>query len=97
MKHDTVNIGVCWYKEEQWERLKEIVVDPENIEETYQQWRKDAEKTLIELKANGVNIKKVSVDTEEMLIWANEQGRPLDGEARSEYAANLLQDRDNRT
>ena len=34
MKHDTVNIGVCWYKEEQWERLKEIVVDPENIEET---------------------------------------------------------------
>ncbi|MEA3412470.1 MAG: hypothetical protein U9R74_13160 [Pseudomonadota bacterium] len=95
MKNDTVNIGVCWYKEEQWERLKEIVSDPDNIEETYQQWRKDAEKTLTELKANRVDIKKVSVDTEEMLIWANEHGRPLDGEARSEYAAHILQGREN--
>jgi len=35
----------------------------------------------------------VSVDTEEMLIWANENGRSLDGEARSEYAVYLLKHR----
>jgi len=92
-KDDNVNIGVCWYKEEQWERLKEIVADPESLEDTYQQWRKDAEKALSQLRANGLNVKKVSVDTEEMLIWANENGRSLDGEARSEYAVYLLKHR----
>ena len=92
MKKDAnVNIGVCWYKEEQWERLKEIVADTESLEDTYQQWRKDAEKALSQLRANGLNVKKVSVDTEEMLIWANEHGRSLDGEARSEYAVYILQ------
>ena len=24
-------MGVCWYKEEQWDRLREIVADPEKI------------------------------------------------------------------
>ena len=97
MKNDNMIIGVCWYKEEQWERFKEIVPDPENIEDTYQQWRKDAEKAFNELRANGANIKKVLVDTEEMLIWVNEQNRPLNGEARSEYAAFILQHREKRT
>ena len=100
MKKDAdLNIGVCWYKEEQWERLKEIVADPESIEDTYQQWRKNAEKALSQLKAaaTGVNVKKVSVDTEEMLLWANEHGRTIDGEARSEYALYLLQHREKRT
>ena len=98
MKKDAdLNIGVCWYKEEQWERLKEIVADPESIEDTYQQWRKDAEKALSQLKEKGVNVKKVSVDTEEMLLWANEHGRTIDGEAPSEYALYLLQHREKRT
>lgn len=97
MNSDEINIAMCWYKEEQWERLKEIVADPDNIEDTYQQWRKDAEKALSELKTNGVNVKKVLVDTEEMLLWANDQGYKLNGEARSEYAAFLLKRREERT
>ena len=97
MKNENMIIGVCWYKEEQWGRFKEIVSDPENIEDTYQQWRKDAEKAFNEIRASGANIKKVLVDTEEMLMWANEQNRPLNGETRSEYAAFILQHREKRT
>ncbi len=91
--NDNMVIGVCWYKEEQWERLKEIVADPEGIEDTYKQWKVDAEKTINELRNNGENVKKVSVDTEKMLLWANENNRPINGETRSEYAVYLLQQR----
>jgi phage-related minor tail protein len=91
--NDYMVMGVCWYKEEQWERLKEIVADPENIEDTYMQWKVDAEKTINELRNNGANVKKVSVDTEKMLLWANENNRPINGKARSEYAAYLLRQR----
>jgi len=85
--------GVCWYKEEQWTRLKEIVADPESIEESYAQWKQQAEQTVNALRAQGLNIVKVSVDTEAMLFWVNSKGLPLDGEARSEYVASVLQQR----
>lgn len=87
MKGDDLKIAVCWYKEDQWERLKQNVADPDC----------DAEKTLNKLSANGVNVKKVLVNTEEILNWVNDHGRPLDVKARSEYAAFILNRRENRT
>ena len=95
-KENSVKIGVCWYKEEQWERLKEIVPNPEDIEDTYQQWRKDAENAISQLREKGMDVKKVSVDTEEMLLWANEHGHQLDGDARTQYAIYLMKKREKR-
>ncbi len=97
MENDNLQIAVCWYKEEQWERLKEIVIDKDNIEDSYLEWRKGAEKKLNELKSKGLNIKKILVDTEEMLIWANEKGKELNGDMRSQYAAHILKNRGNET
>ena len=97
MGNDNFKIAVCWYKENQWERFKEIVSDKENIEDTYLEWRKEAEIKLNELKSQGLNIKKILVDTEEMLLWANEQGRDLNGDLRSQYAAHILKSRDDKT
>ena len=97
MENNNLKVAVCWYKEEQWERLKEIVSDKENIEDTYLEWRKEAEKKLHELKSKGLNIKKVLVDTEEMIIWSNEQSKELNGELRSQYAAHVLKNRELKT
>ncbi len=98
MENDApMHVGVCWYREEQWERLKEIVADPESIEDTFQRWKADAEKSVTELTATGLNIVKVSVDTEDMLRWANEKKRPLDSAARAAYAAFLVQIRESKS
>lgn len=93
MTEENIVIGVCWYKKAQWARLRDIVPDRNDLDDTYQQWRKDAEKALSELRANGHMIQKVLVDTEEMLAWANENNRELDSSARSEYAVIILQQR----
>lgn len=45
------------------------------------------------MRAIGVNVKKVLVDTEEMLRWANENNRLLDSEARTEYVTFVLRSR----
>ncbi len=40
MENDNLKIAICWYKEEQWERLKEIVTHKENIKDNYFEWIK---------------------------------------------------------
>jgi hypothetical protein len=90
MTNENLIVGMCWYSEDQWNRLNEIAADPLALDDSYEEWRKSAEKAINELRANGVAIKKVLVDMEEMLRWANEKGRPLNSEARSEYVAFIL-------
>jgi len=35
--------GIAWYRPEQWERLREVSEDVENLEETYEAWLETAE------------------------------------------------------
>jgi len=39
-------------------------------------------------------VTKVTVDTEELLLWCNERGLKVNGESRSQYASWLLQEKD---
>jgi len=91
---DTIHYAFCWYKEEQWERLKEIVTDSESIEDSYAEWKQCAEKSLVELRNNGLHVQKVITDTESLLLWANERNRAIDSAARSEYAIFTLKQRE---
>ena len=45
--------GVAWYRPEQWERLRDIVPDPEALEETYEEWLAMATRALSRLAEQG--------------------------------------------
>ena len=90
MNDETINYGVCWYQPEQWDRLKEISEDREELEDTYNEWRRNASKAIAELGAQGQKIKKVKIDLEALLYWCNGQDRPVNGKSRSEYVAYLM-------
>ncbi len=85
-----IRVGVAWYRPEQWERLREISIDKDVLEETHEEWMQNAEKALQEFRRQGVEPLKVDVDVEELLRWCESRGIAVDGEARSGYtAANL--------
>jgi len=88
--------GVCWYKPEQWQRLREIVDDPDDIEDTHEEWKKGANKAISEFQSQGIQVKKVSINVEELLAWCNERGVPVNGESRSEYVTDILRQRSNK-
>ena len=75
-------IGMCWYSKDQCTRLKEIATDPQAFDDSYEEWRREAEQAINKFRANGVATKEVLVDTEETLMWANEKGRPQNSETR---------------
>ncbi|HKJ30895.1 MAG TPA: hypothetical protein VKA34_03665 [Balneolales bacterium] len=79
--------GLLWWKPEQWERAKEICIDGDDFEPDYQEWKKMAERKLIELHQQGINIVKVEIDLDEFINWCNENGKSTDGNARTEFVA----------
>jgi hypothetical protein len=57
------------------------------LEESYDEWVAMAEKAIRELEASGMIIERVPVNTTDLIAWCSEQGRPIDGSARAEFAA----------
>jgi hypothetical protein len=90
----TLKAAVAWYKPNQWQRLREISEDRDELEKTFWEWEILAENAMKDLNARGLPLTKITVDTEELLLWCNERGLNVTGESRSQYASWLLQEED---
>jgi hypothetical protein len=80
-------IGVAWYRPDQWETLRNVSVDRDKLENTYSEWLVEAERVVKQLQQRGLRVVKVDVEISELMLWCESQRIPLDGEARSNYAA----------
>lgn len=88
-----MQIGFCWYQPEQWAELKKVAADPEVLDDTYEEWRSNANEAFAEIKGTGQNVTKVSINIKELMAWCRDNRHKLDGEARSGFAAFKLQNR----
>jgi catechol-2,3-dioxygenase len=82
--------GIAWYRPEQWERLREVSEDVENLEETYEEWLQKAERLLHEGIPADLTIEKVDLDVEEVLAWCNFHGLPMNAQSRSKYVSEMI-------
>jgi hypothetical protein len=88
----TLNLGVAWYRREQWNRLLEVADDRDNLEDTYEEWEANAEKGLLTLNRPGFEPQRIDIDIEELIRWCKLKNRPVDGAARSIFTAEKLQE-----
>ena len=79
-------IGMAWYRPQQWQRLRQVSADMENLEENYHEWLVVASARFREMQEQGFDIRKVDLDVEDLVEWCEQKGRPVDGHARAEYA-----------
>jgi hypothetical protein len=87
-----LEVAICWYDKGQWELLAEL--DPDNVDDdTYQEWRKGANKAINGLQSQGQKVVKIAITISEFVNWCKEQGIEPDRSARAEYAAMLLKQR----
>jgi len=84
--------GIAWFRANQWQLLRSLATDAEDLEETHEEWVKIAERTIEDLARQGVFAQKVDVDVNELQAWCSAQNRPLDSSARAAYAAAHLRD-----
>ena len=79
--------GVAWYRPEQWQRLRDVSEDVDNLEETYDAWLQTAERMLRDGIPAGVVVEKIDIDVEEVLAWCNERGLPMNAQSRTRFVA----------
>ena len=87
-------VGFAWYRPAQWQRVRDTSSDADDLEDTYEEWLRLAEQKLTELKAGGLRVEKVDVDSEQLILWCNERGLEMNAQARSRYTAEKLRDSD---
>lgn len=76
---------VAWYRRDQWQRLREVSADVDELEEEYDEWLQGAQRH-IERLPRGLGVKKIDVDVDELVDWCKSKGRPVDATARSVFA-----------
>jgi len=83
-------IGIGWYLPEQWEKLRRISVDRDQVEESFQEWQANATNALKEMTESGVIVQRVTVDVDILEKWCRERRLAIDAAARSLFVAEHL-------
>jgi hypothetical protein len=85
--------GVAWYRPKQWQRLREVAEDIENLEESYEAWLQTAERLIREGIPSNLSAEKVDVDIEALLAWCNARGLAINAKTRSHYVSEKLREK----
>ena len=88
-KPDALIVGIAWYDAVQWAKLKLIAPDADKLDDSYEDWLKQAEDLEWQLRREGMDIRRVAIDIEALEAWCHSRQRPIDGESRSKYTAEL--------
>jgi len=83
-------VGLCWYTETGWARVKETATDPQRFEATYEEWCTMAEESLLDFVAVGVSPVKVTLDPDEFAAWCKRYRRKNNASTRATYVSARL-------
>ena len=83
---ENLRVAIAWYRREQWPLLRAMSADTDKLEATYEEWEAFATKHVRDLEARGIRVHKIDVEVEALARWCEREGRPVDGDARSDYA-----------
>jgi hypothetical protein len=83
-------VGVAWYREADWPRIKELFPDADQLHDTYAEWLKFAEESMKRLARTGMTVEPVVIDIDDFLGWCLIHNRARDAKARTEYVTEKL-------
>jgi hypothetical protein len=83
---------VPWYDREGYGLLLEQATDGETLEPSFEAWERKATAFVEERRETGP-VEKAAIDVHDLVQWCQQQGRPLDAEARSLFARHTVDKR----
>ena len=84
-------IAFAWYKPEDWDKLLEISSDSDQLEDNYEEWLLEADKSFTQLRKKGLDLTKIFIDLDELKSWCIENNKKINSESRSGFAAYKLE------
>lgn len=80
-------VGIAWFKEQNFKKLKELFEDSDKLSPTFAQWQNAAEAQAKHFQRQGFKVFKVDIDPVEFPKWCASRNLALNAEARTEFAA----------
>jgi hypothetical protein len=83
-------VGIAWYREADWPRLRALFTDADELPRSYAEWHASAERLVAELDRGGLTAERVPLDPDAFASWCAAQGLAPDAQARSRYAGEAV-------
>ena len=90
LKNRSTNVGVACFHRDQWQLLLNTAEDIENLESTWEEWKRSETRLIKEMKNQGCDVKEVLVDVNDLNEYCRIHKLPNNARARSRYVAELL-------
>ena len=84
-------VGVAWYRKDQWEELLRLSDDRASLEDNFGEWLIDARLTLLRLRREGLDVRQVDVDVNDLASWCKEHGVHVTASTRANYVSDKLE------
>ena len=91
---DRMVVGFAWFDRDQWRRLTEVAEDRSALDDTFEQWERNALDALRKLESQGQRIEKVHINVDALVSWCRGKGLPVNSRSRAQYVSTVLKQRD---
>ncbi|MDP2923461.1 MAG: hypothetical protein Q8O30_07060 [Candidatus Omnitrophota bacterium] len=88
-KKEGIVVGVGYYSRQDWERFLASASDREKLEDTYDEWLELYHKTIRDMKAAGIEPRKVSFNLDELLEYCKKKRLKNNSEVRAKFFSEL--------
>jgi hypothetical protein len=94
MEHTVV--ALCWYQPEEWTKLKQNAADAEILDDTYKDWKKNANDTIRLIREAGRQVQKINIKIDDLEAWCKAEDKDNNSAARTLYAIAIAEQRNNK-
>ena len=84
-------VGMAWYRPDDYDRLREILVDGAKLPASYDMWRISAEQVATTVSQSGVDVVRVTLEPDVFAAWCGARGLTTDGTARARFANEMAE------
>ena len=82
-------VGYSWYSKTEYEKMLKTAID-EDIITSYNEWKENAEETIVALRNRGWYVLKVHMKSAELNKWLRNQNLPNSNENRQLFIGNKV-------
>ena len=83
-------LGIAWYDKTQWKKMKNVAVDASALDDSYEDWLKQADEFFNNFSQPGKTLKKVHIKIDELVDWCKRNDYAVNAGSRSKFTTYCL-------
>lgn len=85
--------GIGAYEKEDYEEILKISEDKDQMDETWEEWKSNKDRTKLELEKYGMKVVDIIVKPMELMKYCRERGLSINGKSRSRYVTEKVEEK----